>query len=224
MSLSRPHRPPNEKQANQAPPASVCGKRADVVVAIGGSAGSPRIIEQICLSLPADLPAAVMVSLHMPPGFTFSFAGRLDQASPIKVKEAAAEDSLIQGLVLIAPGDYHLIAVRSAVALSSAPKVHHVRPAIDVMLESLARTDHEVIAVILSGMGRDGSAGAQLLKRHKPHSIVIVQDPRSSVIASMPGAVINSGCFDEMLLPSRIAGRIVAHVQNLIKKYHARGE
>ncbi len=223
MSSSRPLRPFNEEQGNQTPPA-FCVKKADVIVAIGGSAGSPKIIEGICLSLPADLPAAVMVSLHMPPGFTFSFAGRLDQASPLKVKEAAEKDSLIQGLVLIAPGDYHLIAAGSTVALSSSPKVHHVRPAIDVMLESLAFSDHAVIAVILSGMGRDGAAGVQLLKRHKPRSIVIIQDPCSSVIASMPGAVINSGCFDEMLPPSRIAGRIIAHVQNLVKQYHARGE
>ncbi|HQD52123.1 MAG TPA: CheB methylesterase domain-containing protein [Bacillota bacterium] len=190
-------------------------EKAEVVVAIGASTGGPKVVEKIFTDLPADLPAAVMVSLHMPAGFTASFASRLDQISPLQVKEAEENDRLLEGVALIAPGNYHLIERRRAVALSSAPKVHFVRPAIDVMLNSLAFSKHKVVAVILSGMGRDGTAGVQVLKERKPGSIVIVQDPQTSIIPSMPESVIAEGCFDEVVPFPEIAGRIVKHARDL---------
>lgn len=190
-------------------------KNADIIVAVGGSTGSPKIIEGIFAHLPANLPAAIMVSLHMPAGFTASFAARLDQLSPLQVKEAAEKDRLLEGVVLIAPGDYHLVVNKKTVTLSTAPKVHYVRPAVDVMLDSLAFSRFKVITVILSGMGRDGAAGVQILKRQKPDSIIIVQDPQSAVIPGMPESVINSGCFDEIVTFPGIARRIISNVQAL---------
>ncbi len=211
----QPARACKEYQLNHA--GVIQRKKTDVIVAIGGSTGSPKIVEKIISHLPADLPAAIMVSLHMPAGFTASYADRLDQTSLLQVKEAAEKDPLLEGIVLIAPGDYHLVVRKRAVTLSSAPKVHYVRPAIDVMLESLAFSIHRVVAVILSGMGKDGTAGVEILKKQKPGSIVIVQDPQSSVISSMPKSIIDSGFFDEVVSLSRITGRIVLNVQALMQ-------
>ncbi|HHX87475.1 MAG TPA: chemotaxis protein CheB, partial [Firmicutes bacterium] len=186
-----------------------------VVVAIGGSTGGPKVLEEVFRNLPANLPAAVMVSLHMPAGFTNSFADRLNQLSRLEVKEARDGDPILEGVALIAPGGYHLIEKNRSAALSLGPKVHYVRPAVDVMLQSLADSNYRVMAVILTGMGQDGTAGVKILKRRKPGSVIIVQDPQTSIIPSMPDSVIANGCYDEIVPLPVLAGRIVKHAREL---------
>lgn len=198
-------------------------KKNEVVVAIGGSTGGARALENVLDHLPAGLPAAVLVVLHMPAGFTTQFARRLNSRARLEVKEAGNGDPVTEGTVFIAPGDYHLTENKQVLYLSSASKVHHVRPAIDIMLNSLADSHYRIVAVILTGMGKDGAVGVKRLKEQKPGSIVIVQDPKTAVITSMPEAVIAGGYYDEIVPLPDLAARIIKHVRELARENSSKG-
>jgi len=190
-----------------------------LVLAIGASTGGPRAIEETLGKLPPHLPAAIMVTQHMPSGFTKSFAGRLNMTSPFKVKEAQSGDQLKQGEVFIAPGNYHLIwDVQDKLALHQGERVHHVRPAFDVMLESLVASSYGVIAVVLTGMGKDGSLATVKLKKQKEFARVIVQEPATSIVRGMPEAVIKTGCQDQVVPLSEISREIVNAAEELQKE------
>ena len=117
--------------------------------------------------------------LHMPPGFTATFANRLNAVSPLHIKEAAEGDVVAGGKVLVAPGGFHLKIKNGAAVLDSGPKVNYVRPSIDVMLESLCDYPHDVIVLILTGMGKDGAAGAAYLQKEKAGTVIMAQSPES---------------------------------------------
>jgi len=188
---------------------------ASLVIAIGASTGGPKALEAVFKGLPPDLPAAVMLSQHMPPGFTLSFAQRLDLFSPLKVKEAANGDPLLKGEALVAPGGYHLIAKKNSVHLDSGPRVNFVRPSIDVMLESLASCEQKILVVIMTGMGKDGAAGTAILKKKKSDTIVIAQDPTTALIPSMPEALIKTGLCDVQVSAERMALEIDHYARKL---------
>ncbi len=181
---------------------------AKIIVAIGASTGGPKALEAVFSALPANLPAAVLLSQHMPPGFTLSFSQRLDLLSPIKVKEAEEGDALFTGQALVAPGGFHMILKNGLVHLDTGPKVNYVRPSIDVMLESLADCSQKVLVVIMTGMGKDGAAGAALLKMKKKDTILLAQDPKTALIPSMPDALIKSAPCDFQAPLTRLAAEI----------------
>ncbi len=200
--------PAAQKEAKQ--------EEAKVVVAMGASTGGPRALEEVLNKLPASLPAAVMITQHMPSGFTSSFARRLDAASPFRVKEAVNGDKLYEGRVYVAPGNYHLVLDKNGrTLLDRGERVHHVRPAFDVMLESLIDSPYEVVAVVLTGMGKDGSLSTRKLKKQKSLSCVIVQDPATAVVKGMPEAVISSGSSDIIAPLSGISSEIVQWARKL---------
>ncbi len=195
-------------------------QEADIVVAIGASTGGPRALEDILKEFPADFPAATIITQHMPAGFTASLAKRLDRISNLKVKEAEEGDRLLEGEALIAPGGFHLKVIDKKIVIDSSPKVNHVRPAIDVMLESLVCLPVPVIAVILTGMGRDGKKGVQYLKSNKKETVVVMaQDPHTSVVKGMPEAVINTGHCDSIEQLSAMPAQIINWVQKLKNEY-----
>ncbi len=165
-------------------------KAARVILAIGSSTGGPKALEALFKMLPADLPAVVLLSQHMPPGFTLSFSQRLNMISPLQVKEAKDGDPLLMGQTLIAPGGYHLIIKKGLAHLDSGPKVNYVKPSIDVMLESLVECDQKILVAIMTGMGKDGAAGAVMLKEKKPDTVLMAQSLSTSLIPSMPEALI----------------------------------
>ena len=167
-------------------------KTARAILAIGASTGGPKALEEVFKVLPADFPAAVLLSQHMPPGFTLSFSQRLNMISPLQVKEAKEGDSLLAGQVLIAPGGFHMAVRKGLVHLDSGPKVNYVRPSIDVMFKSLAQCEQRLMVLIMTGMGKDGAAGARILKDSKPDTIFMAQAPSTSLIPSMPDALIRS--------------------------------
>ncbi len=191
-------------------------KTAKVIVAIGASTGGPKALETLFSALPVDLPAAVLLSQHMPPGFTFSFSQRLNMISPLQVKEAKQGDPILAGQALVAPGGFHMIANKNEVKLDLGPKVNYVRPSIDVMLESLANSDQRVLVVIMTGMGKDGAAGALLLKKHKNDTILLAQDPKTALIPSMPDALIKTGVCDAQAPLVKIASEIDRYVRLLV--------
>lgn len=188
---------------------------AKIIVAIGASTGGPKALESVFSALPANLPAAVLLSQHMPPGFTLSFSQRLDLLSPIRVKEAVEGDSLLAGQALVAPGGFHMVIKNGAVHLDTGPKVNYVRPSIDVMLESLAECKQKILVVIMTGMGKDGAAGAALLKNKKKDTILLAQDPSTALIPSMPEALIKNAPCDSQASLNRLASEIDRYVKVL---------
>ena len=195
------------KDASPSPPLSPM-HAARFIVAIGASTGGPRSLEMVLKGLPADLPATAFITQHMPPGFTRSLAERLDKVCPVKVKEAAHGERIMESQAYLAPGGFHLLAEkRGVVSLSEDAPVNHVRPSADVMMESLAEAyGPSVVGIILTGMGRDGSDGMAMIKEKGGRTIV--QDPATAVIPSMPQAVIQRGLADKIVPLEQIANTI----------------
>jgi len=186
------------------------------LVAIGISTGGPRALSSILPMFPADLPAAIVVVQHMPEGFTKSLASRLNEISCLTVKEAADNELLRPGVVYIAPGSHHL-TIRSdggkaRIALSDQPPLGGFRPSVDVLMRSIADSDlTDIIAVIMTGMGSDGTKGLIEL-RQKKNPYIIAQDESTSIVFGMPKVAIESGVVDEVAPLTEIPGRIMNHM------------
>jgi two-component system, chemotaxis family, protein-glutamate methylesterase/glutaminase len=198
----------------------VSAGRVDVV-AIGSSTGGPMALSTVLASLPADLRVPVVITQHMPPVFTRLLAQRLDASIPITVKEAERGDLLRPGLVLIAPGDFHMVFKRSAmgieVDLNQHAPVNFCRPAVDTMFESIASLFRgDVLAVVLIGMGHDGRDGCATLREKGAQ--VIAQDEATSVVWGMPGAVATAGLADTILPIDEIGPKIVSTVNGALRK------
>lgn len=178
------------------------------LVLIGCSTGGPGALHQLIPKLPADLPAAVLVVQHMPPGFTKSLAQRLDELSPIRVKEAEAGERVQNGLVLVAPGGYHmLVDPDGRVRLSQDPPVHGVRPAVDKTFEATVPIwKDRMVGVILTGMGYDGGKGMVSLK--KASGKTIAEDASTCVVYGMPKVAAELGAADQVLPIHEIGGAI----------------
>lgn len=173
------------------------------IVALGISTGGPRALSSIIPELPENLPAAVVIVQHMPPGFTRSLAERLNESSVITVKEAEDDDILEAGHVYIAPGDFHLTFADEGnitrIKLTQTPPVGSFRPSVDVMMTSLANSDaNSVIGVIMTGMGSDGSKGLVELKKKK-NAYIVAQDEATSIVFGMPRSAIELGIVDEIV-------------------------
>jgi two-component system, chemotaxis family, protein-glutamate methylesterase/glutaminase len=170
----------------------------DPVLVIGASTGGPRAVHRVLSDLAGDLPAAVVVVQHMPAGFTRSLAQRLNETCAISVQEAVPGDRLARGLVLLAPGDYHLrFEGRHQVVLDQGPRRHHVRPAVDVAMESAAKQHGAtVVGAILTGMGCDGTAGCRSIK--EAGGRIVAEDESTSVVFGMPRSVIEAGLADHV--------------------------
>ena len=169
---------------------------AQRVVAIGASTGGPAVLEELLSLLPADLPACVLITQHMPAGFTAMLARRLAEHSALPVYEGFEGAPLEAGLVYVAPGGFHLtVDAGRRLHLDTGPPVHFVRPAVDVMLASVAQQfGSQVLAVILTGMGADGTEGVRRVKQAGGRCYV--QDPSSCVVAGMPMSVVRAGLAD----------------------------
>ncbi len=173
------------------------------VIAI--STGGPAALSEIIPSLPADLRLAVVVVQHMPAGFTAALAERLHAASRVAVREAQHGDRPLAGGVLIAPGDKHLEFDDTGMCvLTDGPLVNGCRPAADVTMLSAAKVfGRRTLGVVMTGMGRDGAAGALAIK--KAQGKTAAQDAETSVIYGMPKAAIDAGAIDEVCALGDIA-------------------
>jgi two-component system chemotaxis response regulator CheB len=158
------------------------------VIAIGASTGGTVAIQEILLQLSADMPPMV-ITQHIPAGFSLAFANRLDKLCRMEVREAVNGDTLRRGLALVAPGDYHLLLRRSgtgyAIELQQGPQVCYQRPSVDVMFASVAQAAGNYgVGVLLTGMGSDGAKGMLALRR--AGGTTIAQDESSCVVYGMP--------------------------------------
>jgi two-component system chemotaxis response regulator CheB len=187
------------------------------LIAIGTSTGGPRALQEVIPYIPEDIPAAVLVVQHMPPGFTRSLAERLDSISGMTVKEGEDDELIRPGHVYIAPGDYHMEVRKDddgkmKIRLTKDEPVKGHRPSVNVLMKSIARTRFpNVIGVIMTGMGNDGKDGVMSIKEHNK-GVVICQDEMSSVVYGMPKAVVNSGLADAVVPLKEIAGMIVKYM------------
>jgi len=168
------------------------------VIAIGASTGGTVAIQEILLRLPADMPP-IVITQHIPPGFSAAFANRLNKLCALEVREAADGDILRRGLALLAPGDRHLLLRRTgsgyAVELERGPEVCYQRPSVDAMFHSVARAaGGRSIAVLLTGMGADGAKG--MLALHSAGGATLAQDEASCVIYGMPREAVRLGAVD----------------------------
>lgn len=165
---------------------------------IAVSTGGPAALSEVIPALPGELKLAVVVVQHMPAGFTAALAERLDATSKVSVREAQTGDRPFPGTVLIAPGDKHLeFDERGFCVLTDGPMVNGCRPAADVTMMSAARVyERRSLAVVMTGMGKDGAAGALAIKRAGGKTLA--QDQATSVIYGMPKAAIDMGGIDEV--------------------------
>ncbi|MCX7842613.1 MAG: chemotaxis response regulator protein-glutamate methylesterase [Clostridia bacterium] len=184
------------------------------IVAIGTSTGGPKALQEVIPKIPGDVPAAFLVVQHMPPGFTRSLAERLNAMSELTVKEAEEGDELQAGYVYIAPGDYHMLVERSLtgiirIRLSKSPPSGGHRPSVNTMMESLSNTGmSNIIGVIMTGMGGDGSEGIKLLKSINK-GFIIAQDEKSCVVYGMPKVAIQTGAVDVIAPLKNISDEIM---------------
>ena len=188
--------PPPPVQVSQA-----LKETTNKIIAIGASTGGTEAIKTVLMGMPANAPGIVVVQ-HMPAKFTTSFAERLNELCKISVKEAQDGDSVVNGTALIAPGNYHMLLKRSGaryyVQVKTGPMVHHQRPAVDVLFNSVAMyAGSNAVGVILTGMGADGSRG--LLKMREAGAGTVAQDEKSCVVFGMPKEAIKVGAVDKVV-------------------------
>jgi len=166
------------------------------VVAIGVSTGGPQALEYLFTQLPGDFPGTIVVVQHMPDGFTDMFARRLDELSPLRVKEAQSGDVMQPGRVLICPGSRHMRVKRlpmgDVAVLTDDARVNGHRPSVDVLMHSVAEEFRaQAVGVLMTGMGDDGAEGLGAIK--KEGGMTIAQSEESCVVYGMPKAAIERG-------------------------------
>ena len=172
------------------------------VIAIGASTGGTEAIKEVLMRLPEQFPP-ILITQHIPPVFSASFAERMDRTAKLTVKEAKDGELIKPNHVYIAPGDYHLAVSGRAGNLSCkvmhAAPVNRHRPAVDVLFKSIAKLGlgNKVSAAILTGMGADGAAGLLKLKQTGAHTIA--QDEASCVVWGMPRAAVEADAADKVV-------------------------
>lgn len=193
------------------------------VIAIGSSTGGPPALSQILPSFPEGFPVSVVVSQHMPPGFTKAFAERLNKMCKMKVKEAVDDEAVKAGAILIAPGGSHLSFKRRGTgevvtSLLQRREADKYVPSVDVMFSSAASIwGKRTMGVVLTGMGYDGKDGVKRIKENGGY--VIAESEETSIVFGMPESAISTGMVDDIVPLYNIGAKIVRGcVSGFVKK------
>lgn len=186
-------------------------RTTDRLIAIGASAGGTEAIRVVLEQMPPDAPAIVLTQ-HIPGGFSRAFVERLDRHSQMLVREASDGEAILPGHAYLPPGDRHLRVIRDGARwrcrIDDGAPVNRHRPAVDVLFRSVAQNaGANAVAAILTGMGDDGARG--LLELRQAGAATLVQDEATSVVWGMPGAAYRLGAAQEVLPLDRIAGRLL---------------
>jgi len=213
--VSRPQKAPPPSMPAGPVHSLALSETTQKLIAVGASTGGTEAIKEVLMRMPPNIPGMVIVQ-HMPAQFTSSFAERLDSLCPIRVREAKDGDSVLNGQALIAPGNFHMVLKRSGsryfVAVKEGPMVHHQRPAVDVLFNSVARyAGSNAVGVLLTGMGADGAQG--MLEMKRAGAKTIAQDEGSCVVFGMPKEAIKLGAADRVMPLDRIPQEIVHSLQ-----------
>ncbi len=186
------------------------------IVAIASSTGGPRALQELIPLLPSNLDAPVTLVQHMPAGFTKALGERLNLVAPLDCQEAKEGDMLYPGHLYLAMGGMHMKIIKSpsghCVHYSDEPHREGVKPCANYMYESLADSSYdEIICVVLTGMGADGTAGIKALKETKKTTI-LVQNEETSTVFGMPKSVIKAGLCEKSYSLQGLAREIIKNV------------
>ena len=203
-------------------PRTAFAPELEAVVIIGASTGGPQALMDIMPRFPRDLPAGIVVVQHMPADFTRYFAERIDARSMLDASEAQQGDYVAPGRILVAPGGQHLLLGErdgrpSVLLLDKNERQQGVCPSIDFAMTSFAPVFRErLVGVVLTGMGRDGSAGCAAIRANG--GTVICQDRTSSLVFGMPGAVVECEAANYVVPLDGIADRVTQTVGGLASR------
>ena len=218
--VSKPHAPASAPTAaaGSAPaaaprpaPASVGRLSTEKLIFIGASTGGTEATKEVLMNLPPDSPG-VVITQHMPPGFTRSYANRLDGLCKIRVKEAVDGERILPGHAYIAPGGLHLSVERSGAnyiaRVTDGDPVNRHKPSVEVLFESAARVvGPNALGIMLTGMGADGAKAMRAMRDAGSYNVC--QDEATCVVFGMPREAINHGAACEVLPLGKIAGHVI---------------
>ncbi len=184
------------------------------LIAIGASTGGTEALKQVLTKIPRNSPGILVVQ-HMPPNFTAAFAERLNGLCEITVSEARNGETITNGKALIAPGNFHMLLRRSGssyyVQIKTGPRVHHQRPAVDVLFKTVAmHAGANASGILLTGMGSDGAQG--LLTMKQAGAYTIAQDEETCVVFGMPKEAIRLRAVDNVLPLNKIAQAALSRI------------
>lgn len=187
------------------------------IIAIGASTGGTEAIKDVLMQLPAAVPGIVMTQ-HMPAGFTRTYAERLNKLTKLHVVEAKGGERILPGHAYLAPGGYHLLVMRSGAdyvtKLSDAEPLHRHRPAVDAMMASVAAAGGKnVIGVLLTGMGKDGAQGMLDIRNHGGYTLA--QDEQSCVVYGMPKEAVHIGGVDKTIDLNKMGDAILEKLKSM---------
>ena len=199
-----------------APITSLGRLSTEKIIFIGASTGGTEATKEVLVNLPPDCPA-VMITQHMPPGFTRSYAARLDGLCRIRVKEAQDGERVLPGHAYIAPGGLHLSVERSGAnyiaRVQDGEPVNRHKPSVEVLFKSAARVvGPNALGIMLTGMGADGAKAMRELRDAGSYNLV--QDEASCVVFGMPREAINAGAAHEVLPLTQIATHLIERLRS----------
>lgn len=196
--------------------ASVGRLSTEKIIFIGASTGGTEATREVLMALPSDSPA-VVITQHMPPGFTTSYAKRLDGLCKIRVKEAVDGERILPGHAYIAPGGLHLSVEKSGAnyvaRVADGDPVNRHKPSVEVLFKSAARcVGPNAVAIMLTGMGADGAKAMRELRDAGAHCVA--QDEATCVVFGMPREAIAAGAVHEVLPLPKVAGHVLDHLRS----------
>jgi two-component system chemotaxis response regulator CheB len=206
--------------ASSTPPraslASVGRLSTEKIIFIGASTGGTEATKEVLMSLPADCPA-VVITQHMPPGFTRNYAARLDGLCKIRVKEASDGERILPGHAYIAPGGLHLSIEKSGAnylaRVRDGEPVNRHKPSVEVLFKSAATcVGPNAVGIMLTGMGADGAKAMREMR--DAGAYCVAQDEASCVVFGMPREAIAAGAISEVLPLTQIATHLMDHLRS----------
>jgi two-component system chemotaxis response regulator CheB len=226
-SKARMHRAPPLSAANSLakpaagteaprPVVSIGRLSTEKIIFIGASTGGTEATKEVLMNLPADCPA-VLITQHMPPGFTKSYAARLDGMCKVRVAEARDGERILPGHAYIAPGGFHLSVERSGAnyiaRVVDGDPVNRHKPSVEVLFKSAARVvGPNALGLMLTGMGADGASAMKEMR--DAGSFNLAQDEASCVVFGMPREAIASGAVHEVLPLTQIAAKLIERLRS----------